>query len=141
MTDRKPASATCQPVRPAISDHSGLDGGGHAGVVVGSDGALVGKSILTGDDDGGDAEEGEVIESREEEVEKTGVLPTPYTPTQSEIEGHRVDHLPFRNLCEHCMSAFGREDAHVGGGGRHDIPIISFDCVLMSSRNVVLCDE
>ena len=42
----------------------------------------------------------EIMESGEhEEVEDRRPLPNPDVPTQSEVEEHRVDHIPYRSWC------------------------------------------
>ena len=86
--------------------------------------------------DGEAGEDEEIIQSQEEEVVKIPTLPTPYQPTQSEVEDHRVDHLPFRCWCAHCMAGFGREDAHTASLGTRTTPVVSFDYLFMTQRGV-----
>ena len=38
-----------------------------------------------------------------EDVAPKRLLPSPYQPTQSEIEEHMVDHIPFRAWCKCCL--------------------------------------
>ena len=54
----------------------------------------------------------DVIESTEEEVQPRRVQRTPVLPTQSELDEHRIDHLPYRSWCPECVEGFGREMEH-----------------------------
>ena len=40
------------------------------------------------------------------------VAKSPYKPTAEEVEKHRMTHLPFRDWCEICVAARGKEEAH-----------------------------
>ena len=33
------------------------------------------------------------------------ILPDPGQPTQKQIDDHRIDHLPYRSWCPHCVAA------------------------------------
>ena len=53
-------------------------------------------------------EQGDVVEINEnegeaEEVQPAGTKPSPVLPTASEVEDHRVTHLPFRRWCRECI--------------------------------------
>ena len=95
----------------------------------GRDDLCVGEEVNDGKDEGvksADVEDGEVVNnqgaedivSQEPEVEPLKVLPTPVLPTQSEIDEHQVDHIPYRSWCRHCGEGFGSEDGHPCAGGR-----------------------
>ena len=101
------------------------------------DGAVAG-----GDELFGDALEGEAVgdveeiadSEAEQELAPKRVSPDPGRPTQSEIDDHNVDHLPFRCWCEECMKGRGTGEQH-RSGACSAIPIIAFGakwCSLMS---------
>ena len=48
----------------------------------------------------------EVIESEETEPQRT--LSTPVMPSKSDMEQHRIDHLPYRDWCPECVDGFGK---------------------------------
>ena len=76
-----------------------------------------------------DGENGaEEIVSIEEEVQPCKQMKSPATPTQSELDEHRVDHLPYRDWCPECVEGFGREAPHVNSNIKDAwIPVISCD--------------
>ena len=118
------------PVSPRISAESSRAGGQLRGDEV----TAVRVEALVGEDD--DEAEG-VFESQEpEEVEKIRILPTPTLPSKSQIEEHEVDHIPHEDWCEHCVSVFGREQAHVQSAVAREIPVISLDYCFLSRRGV-----
>ena len=81
--------------------------------------------------------DGEVVESTEEEVLPNRTVRTPYQPSQSEIEEHRVTHLPYRSWCPECVAGFGREHKHISTKDRARwVPVISCDYLFMSTRGV-----
>ena len=103
---------------------------------------------------GGDDEQGELaaenapgaseeIVTGEEEVISQRTLRTPYTPSASEVAQHRADgHNPYRDSCDDCNEAFGREAAH--RDIHHDsvwVPIVSCDYMFLSARGVFHKDE
>ena len=70
----------------------------------------------------------EVIELDEEEEEcaPRRVAPDPGEPTAEEREEHRIDHLPYRCWCPHCVMGRGLGEQH-RRGPECKIPTISFD--------------
>ena len=78
----------------------------------------------------------DTFETQEEDVEPMKVMPTPYVPTQSEIDDHCIDHLPYRTWCRECVEGFGREDGHSCTEKEHLIPIVSMDYVFLSRRGI-----
>ena len=92
--------------------------------------------------DKGKVDDSEVIESTEEEVQPRQVQRTPLLPTQSQLDEHRIDHLPYRSWCPECVEGFGRETAHTS---HHDqarwVPVISCDYLFLSARGVFLRKE
>ena len=73
----------------------------------------------------------------DEDVAPRRVLNTPYQPSQSEIDEHMVDHIPFRHWCRCCLEGFGRESPHCRVHGDRVVPIISFDYLFVTRRGVV----
>ena len=89
-----------------------------------------------------DVGEDEVIESTEEEVLPSKDLRTLPLPTQTELDEHRITHLPYRSWCPECVEGFGREAAHSSHKGRASwIPVISCDYLYLSARGVYMRKE
>ena len=81
--------------------------------------------------------EGQEITVEEEVVEPQRVVKTPYTPSASEVAEHRVTHSPYRDWCDECREAFGREAAHAHGEHRAAwVPVVSTDYLFLSARGV-----
>ena len=79
--------------------------------------------------------QGEVIEAEIEEADPKRVLPTPTLPSQSDVEKHREDHLPYASWCDHCVEGRGREMGHQHVDRSHRaISTISFDYLFMNSK-------
>ena len=92
-------------------------------------------------EDGGpgkeEAADGEAIESTEEEVLPNRAIRTPYQPSQSELEEHRIDHLPYRSWCPECVEGFGREHPHLSHKDKARwVPVISCDYLFLTARGV-----
>ena len=84
-------------------------------------------------------EDSEIIESTEEEVQPRKHLKTPLLPTQSQLEEHRVDHLPYRSWCPECVEGFGREDAHTSHQDQAKwVPVVSCDYLFLSAHGVFM---
>ena len=47
-----------------------------------------------------------------EEGSKAKALRQPYQPTQEQIDGHELTHIPFRDWCIHCMKGRGQSNQH-----------------------------
>ena len=128
-------SAGAQPVRPLLPAQTD-----QPGPVDGSDEDQGERG--PGDGEPGQAEveadENEEIETHEDEVLAQRPLRTPYTPSASEVAQHRADgHNPYRDWCEECNDAFGREMAH--RDVHHEsvwVPVISCDYLFLSARGV-----
>ena len=77
-----------------------------------------------------------------EEAEAIKPLPTPETPTRSEVLSHRVLHYPYRPWCEDCVEGRGREFGHSScDRGSHGTPIVSFDYCFIGDKGEVLTQE
>ena len=77
-----------------------------------------------------------IVESKEEEVDVTKIVPTPYAPSQSEIDEHCADHLPYRSWCKQCVEGFGLQDAHQCHSGEPRVPIVSMGYMIPSQRGI-----
>ena len=77
-----------------------------------------------------------------EEVRQQRVPTTPYLPTLSELQKHRISHIPYRSWCPDCVEAFARENAHRATDPTlRDFPLISVDYFFLSSKGVITRDE
>ena len=77
-----------------------------------------------------------------EEIQAQRKLQSPYLPTLSELQQHRITHLPFRAWCPECVEAFAGEMAHRRSSHeRRDFPLISVDYFFLSSKGIVTRDE
>ena len=131
MTSVSSAMST-RPVRPcSVSVGCGLPRVGDAQGNV--DGVRAGNEILAGEDV---VAEDEIVEADEQDAEPAKVLPTPVLPSPSEVEEHRVDHIPYRCWCRECVEGFGREEGHFSRDGERGLPIISLDDMLLCRRGV-----
>ena len=75
----------------------------------------------------------------EEDTQPMKTVATPVTPTQAQLDEHRIDHLPYRSWCDDCVEAFGREWSHTASGeatGKRTIPLISCDYLYVTARGV-----
>ena len=78
----------------------------------------------------------EVIEAAEEDTDPIRVLPTPYTPTQQEVDEHNIDHIPPRSWCPHCANGFAREDPHSCKPAGRSIPVVSMDYLFLTRKGI-----
>ena len=78
----------------------------------------------------------------EEEAEATQTLPTPDTPTRSEVLDHRVCHYPYRTWCKHCVEGRGQEFGHHSHKGEpRGTPTVSFDYCYVGDRGDIVSQE
>ena len=69
------------------------------------------------------------------EAEVTQTLPTPDTPSRSDILDHRVCHYPYRTWCKHCVEGRGQEFGHhFQKGEPRGTPTVSFDCCYVGDK-------
>ena len=55
---------------------------------------------------------GEGIEGHQAGIRETVPVPTPYKPSQDEVDDHNLKHLPYRSWCRHCIRGRGKETSH-----------------------------
>ena len=109
-----------------------------------------GEQEQTGEDNDlfGEAKEGEaegeveVIDDAEAEAEMgpKWVSPDPGLPTQSEVDDHNVDHLPYRCWCEDCVRGRGIGEQH-RAGECSAIPVIAFDYLFITKGRILRREE
>ena len=64
----------------------------------------------------------------EKEQERIKAMADPRRPTEKEVELHNLTHLPYRNWCELCVAAKGKDLGHRRGvRGEGDLPEYSLD--------------
>ncbi len=88
-----------------------------------------------GERDGGEVEITSDAEDEERGTDKVKIATNPSSPTQQEIDQHRITHIPYRNWCPHCIRGKAREDAHRKvDRSRDEVPTISIDYAFMSGK-------
>ena len=78
--------------------------------------------------DGEDAED-HIMEETQEEA-KISAAKSPVQPTREEMDLHRLTHWPFRDWCEICVAARGKEEGHFrksSGYVRQGVPTVCLD--------------
>ena len=91
--------------------------------------------VLANKDDEAQEEQGEIIEAEVEEADPKRVLVTPTLPSQSDVDKHREDHLPYASWCDHCVEGRGREMGHPAvDRSARAISTISFDYLFMNNK-------
>ena len=78
-----------------------------------------------------------VAPEEQEQAEVIQRLPTPFTPTRSDLLDHRATHCPFWAACPDCVEGRGKEFGHftcptAEGVG---IPTVSFDYGFMGEND------
>lgn len=107
-------------------------------------GSVDGKVVVLGLEGGGggsQSDEGTVENVHAEDAEDVvprRLLPTPDLPSQSEVDEHMVDHVPYRHWCRCCREGFGREAGHYRVSSDRSIPVVAFDYVFITKRGVMV---
>ena len=68
-------------------------------------------------------------------------IKTPQTPTQQEVDLHRISHLPYRCWCPECVEAFAREWGHRKQEEERTIPLISCDYLYITENGLFAREE
>ena len=84
------------------------------------------QNVLLDTEQGNDGEEISIQEGEDAEVEPVKVATDPGRPTESQIEEHRMTHIPFRSWCRWCVLGRGRGLQHRARPGSL-IPIVGID--------------
>ena len=96
-----------------------------------------GEQRVPGGDDGpGDDEEELFGDDKGEENDAVRVMPSPSTPTKTELEEHRATHLPYRSWCPDCVAGKAKSHPHslIRDEGR-STPTIGFDYFFLNDPN------
>ena len=75
-----------------------------------------------------------------EEVAERAPIPSPDMPTASELDDHLIDHLPYRDWCDCCVEAFGRERSHRTSGGHpreRRVPVLHLDYMFLTKKGLI----
>lgn len=85
---------------------------------------------------------GDELVEAEEKIERRDSLPNPELPSQSEIDGHNIDHCPYRTWCRFCVEGRAREMAHrLQDQSVRKISTVSFDYLFVTRGNVFTREE
>ena len=81
-----------------------------------------------------------------EEQEQAGVdqrLPTPLTPTRTDMLDHRVTHCPFWASCPDCVDGRGKEVGHFAcpPTDSRGVPTVSFDYGFKGNRGKIISQD
>ena len=90
-------------------------------------------------DDDGVAEEVELTsESGEQgEAEPLTTAPSPTMPSASEVEEHRITHIPYRSWCRECVMGRGLGEKRGRHHDReHKVAIVGIDYFFITDRGV-----
>ena len=82
-------------------------------------------------------EVGEDLVDVDESAEVKRVLKHPGDPTAEEYEAHRVDHLPYRSWCPHCVAGKATGRQHRSIRDRPLVPQFGFDYMHSSDGNAL----
>ena len=92
-----------------------------------------GLDDVEGDEDPQHVGNGEIIEltedSDEEDAAPRRTAPDPGEPSAEEVAEHRVDHIPYRCWCPHCVRGRGYGEQH-RSGVEGTIPTVAADYLL-----------
>ena len=69
--------------------------------------------------EGGDPDPSCGVCGEESGIRGTVLVPTPYKPSQNEVEEHYLTHFPFRSWCRHCIRGRGKEARHLKQSGEN----------------------
>ena len=81
-----------------------------------------------------------VAEESEDDCAPERTAPDPGAPTQQQIDGHEIDHVPYRSWCEACVAGRGIGDQH-RAGPESTVPVIRFDYLLVTKKGIKLKDQ
>jgi len=86
-------------------------------------------------------EKGEEVVIGEEtsaDVQDNRVAPNPFMPSTTEVEDHRVTHMPYRSWCRECVEgkAFG-ERRKPRANHESRIPVIGMDYFFMTEKGLL----
>jgi len=85
----------------------------------------------------GEAEDDEIV-SEEIEVEPLKIAPSPQRPSATDVEEHRVTHIPFRSWCRECVEgrALGEQRGHADDAREKKIAVVGMDYFFNTAKGV-----
>ena len=70
-------------------------------------------------------------------MEPLTIAPSPVKPSPTDVEQHRLTHLPFRDWCPECLMGRGLGEARGRHAGRHHgVPVVGVDYFYMTSSGI-----
>ena len=85
---------------------------------------------------------GPELEASEEESRPQPGIPRPDTPSQAEVDRHRIDLIPYRAWCPECVEGFGRERQHSSGRSEErSIPMLACGYMYVTGKGVSSKEE
>ena len=66
---------------------------------------------------------------------------SPQQPSADDVERHRVDHLPYRSWCKHCIMGRGVGPAHKTIDAKSQTPIVGIDYFFVTKEGIRRRDE
>ena len=84
---------------------------------------------------------GQESDDGEQDCGPKQVVPDPGAPTQSEIDDHNVDHLPYRSWCECCIKGKASGEPHRRIAVESKMPIIAFDYMFVLKEKIAMRHE
>ena len=115
-----------------------------AGVEASIEGDLFGE-IADTEAGGAELGSGRRIEAHEDSAEEDcgpkRVAPDPGMPTQSEVDDHNVDHLPFRSWCVSCVEGKATGEQHRSDGPEGQVSRFAFDYMFVTRDRLILREE
>ena len=95
------------------------------------------RNVLFDIEDGAEGEEVNIEAGVDTEVEPVKKAVDPGKPTDSQIEEHRMTHLPYRSWCRWCVLGRVRGLQHRVRSGPL-VPITGIDCYFLTGSGIKL---
>ena len=125
--------------RPPISPNQLTDGASGCGRVQGDMEHIVcGAEAFPNDaDESDEALASQELNAEDEDVQPQKPLPTLILPSKADVDGHNIDHIPYRAWCDSCVCGQGQERPHVRvQQERRKIAILSFDYLFVGRKDI-----
>ena len=97
----------------------------------GGQGALRGQARVAADQESDD----------EQDCGPKRTVPDPGAPTQSEIDDHNIDHVPYRSWCECSVKGRASGEPHKRIAVESKIPIVAFDYMFILKEKIAMRHE
>ena len=82
--------------------------------------------------------EGEEFQCEPCEVEPLKIAPSPQKPSATDVEEHRVTHIPYRSWCRECVEgkALGEQRGHAKDSGVRTVAVVGMDYFFTTAKGV-----